>query len=69
MTAYDIYKATKFDIEEKYGNTLDSTDKLLQVKEDVKAIGEAVLDIRMTDETAIAVAMALTITPRPARGN
>lgn len=58
MTAHDIYKATKFDIEEKYGNTLDSTDKLLQVKEDVKAIGEAVLDIRMTDETAIAVAMA-----------
>lgn len=56
MTAYDIYQAAKFDIEEKY-ETL-TNDKLLQVKEDVKAIGEAVLDIRMTDETAIAVAMA-----------
>ena len=58
MTAYDIYEATKFDIEEKYGNTLDSTDKLLQVKEDVQAIGEGALDIRIASETAIAVAMA-----------
>lgn len=58
MTAYDIYKAAKFDIEEKYGDTLNSTDKLLQVSKDVRAIGEAVMDIHMTEETAIAVAMA-----------
>lgn len=58
MTAYDIYEAAKFDIEEKYGDTLNSTDKLLQVCKDVQAIGEGALDIRMASETAMAVAMA-----------
>lgn len=66
MTAYDIYEAAKFDIQEKY---LTSTaDQLLQISADVKAIGEAVLDIRMTDETAIAVAMAFIDYAKACRG-
>ena len=71
MTAYDIYQAAKFDIEEniiqeKYGKL--TNDKLRQVSEDVKAIGEAVLDIRMTDETGIAVAMAFIDYDKACRG-
>lgn len=71
MTAYDIYQAAKFDIEEniiqeKYGKL--TNDKLRQVSEDVKAIGEAILDIRMTDETGIAVAMAFIDYDKACRG-
>lgn len=66
MTAYDIYEAAKFDIQEKY---LTSTaDQLLQISADVKAIGEAVLDITIKDETAIAVAMAFIDYAKACRG-
>lgn len=66
MTAYDIYEAAKFDIQEKY---LTSTaDQLLQISADVKAIGEAVLEITIKDETAIAVAMAFIDYAKACRG-